>query len=242
MQSRVTIEDIESMRHQQGINDVDLRQQVRSLRVGDVVQLTFLSEAAAAGETLPVRITRVRGSVFHGELTRKPTVAGLSGLRAGSPVVFAAVHIHSLPSRQIAAEDRSARARIRPGAKALRNGAAPLPLALRRGRQLPLIDTRVKGNPMQTKAPPSSRAAAPRARKQPLAAASAPSPTSTSDHLQRIGAMGERVSGYIQFMCAVGTLSGTSAEAKERAVADFYEQMVVLERELGRIAEELQLG
>jgi hypothetical protein len=37
-------------------------------------------------------------------------------------------------------------------------------------------------------------------------------------------------------------MHGTSAEAKERAVAAFYERIVVLEGQLGRIQENLQLG
>ena len=49
------------------------------------------------------------------------------------------------------------------------------------------------------------------------------------------------VGDYIQFMCQVGSLNGTSAEAKERAVAAFYEQMLVVERQLGRIHEDLRL-
>jgi hypothetical protein len=43
-------------------------------------------------------------------------------------------------------------------------------------------------------------------------------------------------------MCQVGSLTGTSTEAKEKAVAAFYEQMVVLERQLGAIKEGLLVG
>src|SRR5438132_14289528 len=51
-----------------------------------------------------------------------------------------------------------------------------------------------------------------------------------------------RKNGYVQFLCDVGNLDGTSAEAKDKAVAACYERMVVLERQLGRIQEDLQLG
>jgi hypothetical protein len=67
-------------------------------------------------------------------------------------------------------------------------------------------------------------------------------PLTTEDRLVRIRALGQRIDGHIQFMCAVGSLNGTSAEAKERAVTAFYERMVVLERQLDRIQEDLQLG
>jgi hypothetical protein len=54
--------------------------------------------------------------------------------------------------------------------------------------------------------------------------------------------MGQRISGYVQFMCKVGNLNGTSAEAKEKAVTAFYERLAALEHQLGRIQEELRLG
>ncbi len=67
-------------------------------------------------------------------------------------------------------------------------------------------------------------------------------PWTTEERLQRIAAMGQRIDGYIQFMSGIGKMNGTSAEAKDKAVVAFYERMVVLERHLGRIQEELQLG
>jgi len=67
-------------------------------------------------------------------------------------------------------------------------------------------------------------------------------PWTTEERLNRIEAMSQRISGYVQFMSQVGNLNGSSAEAKEKAVADFYERMVILERNLGRIQEDLQLG
>jgi len=67
-------------------------------------------------------------------------------------------------------------------------------------------------------------------------------PSTTEERLERIEAMGKRINGKVQFMCQVGTLNGTSAEAKEKAVIAFYEWMTVLERQLGRIQDELQCG
>src|SRR5262249_30252829 len=67
-------------------------------------------------------------------------------------------------------------------------------------------------------------------------------PQTTEERLRAIEAMGERINEYIAFMCKVGELHGTSAEAKEKAVATFHECMASLERQLGRIQEELRLG
>jgi hypothetical protein len=53
--------------------------------------------------------------------------------------------------------------------------------------------------------------------------------------------MGQQIQGYIQFMCKIGTLCGTSAEAKDKALVAFYDRLVVFERQLSRIQEDLQL-
>ena len=65
--------------------------------------------------------------------------------------------------------------------------------------------------------------------------------SSLEERVQRIESMGQRITGYIQFMCQIAGLSGTSAEAKERGVTAFYERMVVVESQLRRIHEELRL-
>jgi hypothetical protein len=62
-----------------------------------------------------------------------------------------------------------------------------------------------------------------------------------NDPRQRIEALGRRIAGHVQFMCAPGTPGGTSAEVREKALAAFYERLVVAERQLGRIREGLQL-
>jgi hypothetical protein len=63
-----------------------------------------------------------------------------------------------------------------------------------------------------------------------------------AEHLQAIEQLGKRVNGYIQFMGLVGSLKGTSGEAREKAVVAFHERLAVLERQLGRIQEDLELG
>lgn len=67
-------------------------------------------------------------------------------------------------------------------------------------------------------------------------------PLTTEERLQRIQALGKRVEGYVQYMCKVGSMACTSAESKDRAVSAFYDRLVLLERELNRVQEELQLG
>ena len=61
------------------------------------------------------------------------------------------------------------------------------------------------------------------------------------EQVHRIEAMGKRIDGYIRFMCQIASQSGDSAEVKERAVTAFYEQMIIVERQLGHIHDELRL-
>jgi hypothetical protein len=101
----VLIENIEEMRCRQGIYDVELREEIRGLRIGDLVNLTFLAdEAGHAGETLPVRITCIQGHAFRGKLARRPMSSALAHLRVGSSLAFTAGHIHSLTKGQPAHE------------------------------------------------------------------------------------------------------------------------------------------
>src|SRR5215210_4994180 len=103
MKNPVGIEPIEDLRRRAGIDDDELRQQVGAVAVGDLVFLTFLSGSASCqGETLPVRVTSIRGRAFRGKLTARPTLAGLAGLEAGAAVAFTAGHIHSVPQRRAA--------------------------------------------------------------------------------------------------------------------------------------------
>ena len=92
----------------------------------------------------------------------------------------------------------------------------------------------------QTKA--HSRPPAPRAEEDLYAGPCQTSPSTMEERLRRIEAMNRRINAYVRFMCKAGNLNGTSAEAKDKAVAAFYERMAALERKLGRIQEDLQIG
>jgi hypothetical protein len=97
MRARVEIQNIEDMRRRAGIEDVELREAIRGLRVGAFVKLTLLAEEqGTAWETLLVRITSIRGDNFRGKLADRPTCAGLSGLRVGLALAFTGAHIHAL--------------------------------------------------------------------------------------------------------------------------------------------------
>jgi hypothetical protein len=102
MRNPVEIENTEQLRRREGIDDAELRADVAGLCVGDVVNLTFLSKVKPfRGETLPVRITRIRGAAFRGTLAATPASSGLAHLRAGWPVAFHADHIHSLAKGKV---------------------------------------------------------------------------------------------------------------------------------------------
>jgi hypothetical protein len=104
MRQLVEIEDIEHLRLREGINDVELRREIRQLKRDDVVRITLLAPSKSC-ETIRVRITSIRGCTFRGKLASKPASRALSSLDIGSPITFAAVHIHSI------AKGRSAHAR-----------------------------------------------------------------------------------------------------------------------------------
>lgn len=98
MRSPAGIENIEELRRHNGIDDVELRDAVRGLHVGDAVNLTFLGGTGAfGGETLLVRITGIHGRLLKGRLAAKPASVALSGLHVGSSVAFTRGQVHSLP-------------------------------------------------------------------------------------------------------------------------------------------------
>ncbi|HTK75416.1 MAG TPA: hypothetical protein VL371_09175 [Gemmataceae bacterium] len=103
MEQIVRIQDIEAMRRREGIDDVELRQEIPALGVRDFVHVTLLTgDASFAGETVLVRITDVSGTSFRGFVVRRPTAKGLTDIKAGSPLTFTADHIHSLPRQRFA--------------------------------------------------------------------------------------------------------------------------------------------
>ena len=86
--------------------------------------------------------------------------------------------------------------------------------------------------PARTPAPAVAPKAPPSSSSQPL---------TMEERLHRIETMRIRIDGYIQFMGKIAELPGTSSEIKERAVTIFYEQMLLVERQLGRIHDEFRL-
>jgi hypothetical protein len=67
-------------------------------------------------------------------------------------------------------------------------------------------------------------------------------PWTTEDRLVHIQALGKRIERQIRFISAVASLAGTSTEAKDKAVATFYDRLLFSVRQLDRIQEELELG
>jgi hypothetical protein len=101
MRKPIEIENIEEMRFREGIDDVELREELRGLHVGDLVKLTHLTGPAPfAAETLLVRVTSIRGHALRGKLANRPASIGLSKLRVGAVLAFTTAHIHSLPKGQ----------------------------------------------------------------------------------------------------------------------------------------------
>ena len=66
-------------------------------------------------------------------------------------------------------------------------------------------------------------------------------PWTLEERLHRIDVLGQKIAEYVRFMCHVAGLNGASAEVKERAVTAFYDKMVVVEKQLARIHENLRL-
>ncbi len=97
MRLPIEIEDIDYLRHKEGIDDAELREEIRGLRIGDYVRLTFLvRDRLATRETLPVRITRIQGHHLSGRLSDQPLSRGLAKLRMGVLVHFVVAQIHSV--------------------------------------------------------------------------------------------------------------------------------------------------
>lgn len=107
MRKLIEIEDIQEMRRREGIEDTELQEAIDGLRVGDHVQLTLKTAAQAFhGETVLVRVTRIRGGSFLGKLAQSPASAALARLRAGTRVAFSAAHVYSVPKGLPAYEQR----------------------------------------------------------------------------------------------------------------------------------------
>ena len=94
---------------------------------------------------------------------------------------------------------------------------------------------------MAAKAKATTKPRIPRVAEKLPAAKSSSMTLTMEERLHRIETMRKRIDGYIEYICQIGKLTGASAEVKERAVTIFYEQMLVVERELGRTHDELRL-
>lgn len=211
---RIEFEDIEAMRQQAGIDDAELREKVRALRVGDSVSLTArVGGQALPGDLLLVRILGVRGGSFRGELARRPA-SRRSPLEIGAVLTFRARHIHSV-----------------------RCGSAVIPAGGRgatrqRARQPSRAEPESEGTERTMRTPPL----------KPTLGGPLPPLLSTEQRLREVGEMLKRVNEYTEFMCGSAGRAATSHEAREQAVAAFHERMAVLERQLARIHDEFRLG
>ena len=67
-------------------------------------------------------------------------------------------------------------------------------------------------------------------------------PATVEEYVLHIRVLGKRLEEHVDFMSAAEKLNGTSAEAKRKALAQFYSRLTVLEVELGRIKEETAAG
>lgn len=106
MRGSIEIENIDDMRHREGIDDVELHEDISHLQVGDHVRLTFLS-GASQRETLLVRITSIQAGQFRGRLTGPVARPDLLGLRPDALVTFTAGQIHSIAPASRPAPDRA---------------------------------------------------------------------------------------------------------------------------------------
>lgn len=61
------------------------------------------------------------------------------------------------------------------------------------------------------------------------------------ERIHRIEVIAKRIDGYVRFMCQITSHTGLSAEVKEKAVIEFYEQMILVDSRLARIHDQLRL-
>jgi hypothetical protein len=97
MLSTWRLENIERLRQDAGIDDVDLRKNVGHLSVGDIVHLTVLdTQQVRSGEVIDVRILEIRGPKFRGLVVGAPRSAAFSTELVNQPIAFTNEHIHSV--------------------------------------------------------------------------------------------------------------------------------------------------
>jgi hypothetical protein len=99
MRVSIEIENIDELRRCNGIDDIELHEEIDRLQIGDHVLLTFLSGTNLRA-TLPVRITRICSGQFRGRLAAPVARPELLGLRLNAMVAFTAGQIHSIARPQ----------------------------------------------------------------------------------------------------------------------------------------------
>jgi hypothetical protein len=70
----------------------------------------------------------------------------------------------------------------------------------------------------------------------------AAAPAVVDERLERIGTLWQRCNGYVQFICAADQRGGSSVELKDKALDALCARLVIIERQLSRIQDDLQLG
>jgi len=99
MSQRVQFENIEEMRQNAGIDDIELRDAIRRLQVGDWVKLTVSINGSFPGDPLFIRITSIKGNLFRGKLAQPGRAARRAKLTTESVLTFTGEQIHSIPNR-----------------------------------------------------------------------------------------------------------------------------------------------
>jgi hypothetical protein len=98
MPPALEIENIEALRRHEGIEDTELHEQVRHLRVGSCVKLTLVAvDRPGSGGPILVRITSIKGEAFRGRVVCAAGAVRLPASVLGSLVAFTEDHIHSVP-------------------------------------------------------------------------------------------------------------------------------------------------
>jgi hypothetical protein len=94
------------MRCAAGIDDVELRDAIRDLHVGDLVKLTLRgAQGSFPGESLLIRITSIKGDVFRGKLAQNKRTVRRMGVNESTLLAFTREQIHSIPGKRTGCEE-----------------------------------------------------------------------------------------------------------------------------------------
>ena len=66
-------------------------------------------------------------------------------------------------------------------------------------------------------------------------------PVTADERRADIDRIAERINGIVRFICDMSELPGTSAEVRDKAIAAFHARMVVAEKHLTHIRDQLRL-